>query len=566
MKANKNLGSKYLLLIVVILSVSAISLKNPIKEDYFEMSKQLEILNSAFRELNIFYVDELSPGDLMETGIDAMLESLDPYTKYYPETRIEEARFMSTGEYGGVGLSLRRNWDGRFLIASLHPNSPAAMGGLMLGDELVSVDGMDIEELELKQIGDKIKGASGTEVELEIMRHNTGESTGESKSFEIVRQKIKRADVPYFGMLDDETGYLTLSKFTKTASSEVRKALIHLTDSMGATRIVFDLRGNGGGLLREAVNIVNLFVPKGTEVVAMKGKTPEWNQNYSTLRRALLPEIPLIIIIDEKSASASEIVAGALQELDRAVIVGMESFGKGLVQQTKNLEYGARMKITVAKYYTPSGRCVQRIHYGDRDESGNARTAADSTLKVFYTSNGRPVVEGRGVFPDIEVEPVYSNYVVSGLHESGVIFDYVLSEVNTIIDEAKGFNLTDEKWGGFVSFVTLAFENDARPFPYEASTTRAISYLEEAMERDGVSDVNKSIIESFVLSTQPELERDIYSNEGLLKVAIEEELIFHRMNKTGVYEYSLPSDPNIITALSIFDGDEYLEILSGPEK
>jgi carboxyl-terminal processing protease len=562
MEANKKFGRKSLLLVVTILSVTAISLRTPIKEDFFEMSKQLEILNSAFRELNIFYVDDLSPGDLMETGIDAMLESLDPYTKYYPETRIEEARFMSTGEYGGLGLSLRINWDGRFLISSLIPNSPAENEGLLLGDEIIAIDGMDIKGLEIEQIGDKIKGASGTEVVLEIIHHNSIESS----NLEIIREKIKKDDVPYFGMLDDETGYLTLSKFTKTSSSEVRKSLIHLTDSMGATRIVFDLRGNGGGLLREAVNIVNLFVHKGTEVVVMKGKTPDWNKNYSTLRRALLPEIPLIILIDDKSASASEIVAGALQELDRAVIIGMESFGKGLVQQTKNLEYGARIKITVAKYYTPSGRCVQRLHYGDRDESGNAKTAADSTLKVFYTSNGRPVVEGRGVFPDIVVEPVYSNYVVGGLYESGVIFDYALSESTTTINEAKGFNLTDEKWEEFVDYVRLAFENDLRPFPYEASTKRAIDYLEEAMERDGISDGNDSIIDAFKVLSEPQLVRDIENNKELLRITVEEELIFHRMNKTGVYEYSLPSDPNIITALSVFDGSRYLEILSGPEK
>jgi len=562
MKANKNSGSKYLLLVVIILSVTAISLRNPVKGNYFEMSKQLEILNSAFRELNIFYVDELSPGDLMETGIDAMLESLDPYTKYYPETRIEEARFMSTGEYGGIGLSLVKNWDGRYIIASLIANSPAENGGLKLGDEIVSVSGIDVVDLELEQIGDKIKGASGTEVVLEIMHHNADESS----ILGITRENIKRADVPYFGMLDDETGYLTLSKFTKTSSSEVRKSLIHLTDSMGATRIVFDLRGNGGGLLREAVNIVNLFVPKGTEVVAMKGKTPDWNQNYSTLRRALLPEIPLIILIDEKSASASEIVAGALQELDRAVIIGKESFGKGLVQQTKNLEYGARMKITVAKYYTPSGRCVQRLHYGDRDESGNAKTSADSTLKVFYTSNGRPVVEGRGVFPDIEVDPVYTNYVVSGLYESGVIFDYALSQSVTVINEAKGFKLTEEKWSEFVNFVSLAFEDDSRPFPYEASTKRAVSYLEEAIDRDGFSEESKSLINALALLTEPELERDLDNNRELLKIAVEEELIFHRMNKIGVYEYSLPFDPNIITALTVFNGNDYVEILSGPKK
>ena len=224
------------------------------------------------------------------------------------------------------------------------------------------------------------------------------------------------------------------------------------------------------------------------------------------------------------------------------------------------------MKITVAKYYTPSGRCVQRLHYGDRDESGNAKTSADSTLKVFYTSNGRPVVEGRGVFPDIEVDPVYTNYVVSGLYESGVIFDYALSQSVTVINEAKGFKLTEEKWSECVNFVSLAFEDDSRPFPYEASTKRAVSYLEEAIDRDGFSEESKSLINALALLTEPELERDLDNNRELLKIAVEEELIFHRMNKIGVYEYSLPFDPNIITALSVFNGNDYVEILSGPKK
>ena len=393
-----------ILFAITLVGFGGISLSS-LKQDYFEMSKQLEIMNSVFRELNIYYVDPLSPGELVHTGIDAMLESLDPYTRYYPEEKMEDVRFISTGEYGGIGMSIKETWNGLFIITNVKENSPAEKAGLNLGDQIVSVKGKSVEGTDVDIIGDQIKGTSGTDVELGIIKY--GESSETAVSIE--RMKIKSPDIIYSGMISEKTGYLILDKFTKTASSEVKKSLVHLTDSLGAENIVLDLRGNGGGLLGEAVNIVNFFVPKGTEVVEMRGKTEAWNKSYSALRNPLLKDIPLAVLIDEKSASASEIVSGALQELDRAVIIGRESFGKGLVQQTKDLAYGSRMKITVAKYYTPSGRCVQRLDYSG---NGNATEAADSTLKVFYTANGRPILEGRGVFPDIEIDSEYYGYVL----------------------------------------------------------------------------------------------------------------------------------------------------------
>ena len=450
-----NKTRKSLLIAFTIIGAAMISLRLPIKEDYFEMSKQLEILNSAFRELNIFYVDPLSPGDLMQTGIDAMLMSLDPYTRYYPESRMEDVRFMSTGEYGGVGLSLDERWDGTLYIIDIKENSPAEKGGLQLGDNLMEIEGQTISHLDMTKIGELIKGTSGTDIMIGIQR------PGEVDIIDVTltREKIKTPDVPYYGMISDSTGYLILSKFTRTATIEVRKALIQLTDSLGAKQIVFDLRGNGGGLLREAVNIVNLFVPKGEEVVSMKGKTPEWNNNYSTQNKALLPKIPLAILIDNKSASASEIVAGTLQDLDRAIIVGQESFGKGLVQQTKKLAYGSRIKITVAKYYTASGRCVQRLHYGDRDDLGDAKIQEDSTLQTFYTKNGRPVIEGRGVIPDIDIETIKLNYVINGILNSGIIFDFAIYQPEALVEEPKDFKLSESSWNEFVEYAVQAFGN-----------------------------------------------------------------------------------------------------------
>jgi carboxyl-terminal processing protease len=332
---------------------------------------------------------------------------------------------------------------------------------------------------------------------------------------------------------------------------------------MGASSIVFDLRGNGGGLLREAVNIVNLFVPKGTEVVAMKGKTEAWNKNYGTLRRALLPDIPLAILIDERSASASEIVAGALQELDRAVIIGRESFGKGLVQQTKTLAYGSRMKITVAKYYTPSGRCVQRLRYGDRDENGEATISADSTLKVFYTSNGRPVVEGRGVFPDVEIDPKYSNYVLDGLIENNVFFDFAITKSGLEIVNPKDFRVDDGLWEEFIAFVETAFTDTERDFPYDANSAMILGALEKSLQEEGVIEGNSKFIEALQTSTQPSIREDLTRNLETIRTALEEELVFHMANTSGLFEYQLPLDLNALKAVELLETGSYKDILSG---
>ena len=552
---------KALFLGISILGVIGISLTNPIKQDYFEMSKQLEIMTSVLRELNIFYVDPLSPGELVHTGIDSMLESLDPYTIYYPEERMEDARFISTGQYGGIGISLKENWEGKYIVSDIVENGPAELSGVEIGDELVSVKGQDIRGKGIDAISDQIKGTSGTEVVVGFIKY--GEES--ESEINIVREKIKTPDIPYHGMLSDKTGYLILNKFTKTASAEVKKSLIYLTDSLGAENIVIDLRGNGGGLLREAVNIVNFFVPKGTQVVEMRGKTEAWNKSYSALRRPLLKDIPLAIIIDEQSASASEIVSGAIQELDRGVIVGNESFGKGLVQQTKNLDYGSRMKITVAKYYTPSGRCVQRLHYGDRDEHGDAKVKADSTLKVFHTANGRPVLEGRGVFPDVEIEKDYMSYVLAGLMDNDLLFDFALSRDFTIEDPST-YTLSEEDWEAFIVFVESEFSNGNRETPYQAESEALLGFLEEVMDDDGILASNEEALNALQLSVSPNIREDLTRFKDQIKKSLEEEIVFQKTNTTGLFEYQLPRDPNAIKAVELLESGEYKNILVGPAK
>ena len=556
---------KLFLIGLALVSMALISLRLPIKEGFFEMSKQLEIMNSAFRELNIFYVDPLSPGALMETGIAAMLKSLDPYTRYYPESKMEDVRFMSTGEYGGVGLSLNERWDGTFYVVDLKENAPAEQGGIKLGDNLIQIAGSNISHLDMSKIGELIKGTAGTDITLGIQKP----SQKELVNITLTREKIKQPDVPYFGMISDSTGYLILSKFTRTATIEVRKALIQLTDSMGAKKIVFDLRGNGGGLLREAVNIVNLFVPKGQEVVSMRGKTPEWNKSYSTSQKALLPNIPLVILLDERSASASEVVAGTLQDIDRAVIIGQESFGKGLVQQTKKLAYGSRIKITVAKYYTASGRCVQRLHYDDRDDSGDARISADSTLVTYYTKNGRPVIEGRGVIPDIELKPQTQDYVIAGLINSGVFFDFVVTtsgDIEGAID-LDSFEINDRQWESFLQYTVEQFndqelQNTDRIFPYEPLSKKLIIDLEEAMTEDGFID-SSELMSNLKTLIKPNLETDLKTHEDDIRQILGKEYVFHLENTSGVFKFELPKDLVTLEAISTLESGNYLQILSG---
>ena len=527
-----------------------------VKDDYFEMSKQLEIMQSAFRELNLFYVDELAPGDLMETGIKAMLAQLDPYTRYFPETKMEDVRFMQTGEYGGVGASIETR-NGRTVVVDLLEGEPAARAGIQLGDLLKRVDGRSLEGLDQEQIGDLLQGATGTQVEVDVERPGTRELL----SFELQRQKVKVPDVPYQGMLSERTGYLALSSFTKTASFEVRKALMNVTDSLGAEHVIVDLRGNGGGLLREAIAMVNLFVGKGQEVVSTKGKTPDWNKSYKTRANALRPDLPIAILVDGKSASASEIVAGTLQDLDRAVVVGSESFGKGLVQQTKKLAYGTRMKVTVAKYYTPSGRCVQRLDYSHRDDEGEVHALADSTLNTFYTSNGREVLEGRGVIPDVEVPLPDLSYVLEGLLDKGVLFDFAVQHRDAIAapEDAADFEVSDATWRAFV-----AHAKSMADIPYASKTFEAFEQLEATAREELLDDANAASLTALRAGLQANVGDDLERHRSEIERALEQELVVHLYNTTGEYRHGLAHDPVAQRAIELLESGEHLILLEGP--
>ncbi len=541
------LGLPLVLVVVVAASV---------KDDYFEMSKQLEIMQSAFRELNLFYVDELAPGELMETGIKAMLAQLDPYTRYFPETKMEDVRFMQTGEYGGVGASIETR-NGQTIVVDLLEGEPAEQAGLQLGDVVMRVNGRDLAGLDQNQIGDLLQGATGTDVTVDIQRPGTREIL----TFELQRQKVKVPDVPYQGMLSETTGYLALNSFTKTASFEVRKALMNLTDSLGAEQVVIDLRGNGGGLLREAIAMVNLFVGKGQEVVSTKGKTPDWNKSYKTRANALRPDLPIAILVDGKSASASEIVAGTLQDLDRGVVVGSESFGKGLVQQTKKLAYGTRMKVTVAKYYTPSGRCVQRLDYSHRDDEGEVHAMADSTLSTFYTANGREVLEGRGVLPDVEVPQPDLSYVLKGLLENGVLFDFAVQHRDALVapEDAIAFEVSDGTWRSFVGFA-----QGLTDLPYASKTLEAFQALERTAEEELLDAPNAAALEALRAGLVANVGEDLERHRAEIERELANELVVHLYNTSGEYRHGLAHDPVAQRAVKLLESKEYNEVLQGP--
>lgn len=541
----------WLWLLIPTLGLMAMAAR-PLRENYFEISKQLEIMNALFRELNIFYVDELQPGEIMETGIRAMVNSLDPYTVYYPESRMEDLRFMTTGEYGGVGASVQ-DMSGRITLVDVHPGFPADRAGLRIGDILLKVDGQSLDGLGIDQVSEWLQGATGSEVEIQYLPLGASQP----ESLVIVREKIKVPAVPFSGIVGDSTAYVALTSFTRNCAGEVRQAIKALKDSVGIHSVILDLRGNGGGLLNEAVTMVNQFIPQGEEVVKTKGKVEDWDKVYSTRGKPIVETDPVFVLIDATSASASEIVAGTLQDLDRAVIIGQESFGKGLVQQNKDLAYGTKLKVTVAKYYTPSGRCIQRLHYS-RD---GAEAIPDSLVKTFYTRNGRPVQDGQGIQPDIEIEPAFYGHVLEGLFASGTIFRYVNDFVSAhdSIGEAAAFQLASEDWDQFVSFA----DGDTA-LHYPSSTSRAFEDVLATAKEERYWNLDSAAFAQIQTLLAPQRERDILAFREEIQDAIEQEIVMRYHLQPGLIEWMLPHDPAVNKALEILADGSIPSILSGP--
>ena len=521
---------------------------------YFEVTKHLEILTSVFKGVHEFYVEEPEPGTLMSVAIDAMLDELDPYTIYYPESRIEDLRFMNTGEYGGIG-ALVEPIDGRTTVIEVYEGYPAQEAGIRPGDILLSVDGKTIDGEADEDVGEWLKGESGSQVKVRIDRPFGGGVL----DLTVDRAKVRVPAVTYSGMLDDTTGYIYLAKFTRGSAGEVRKALMSLRDSAGMKQLVLDLRGNGGGLLKESVSIVNLFVPKGTEIVSTRGKSDQWNKSYLALGRPTAEDMPLVVLIDGQSASASEIVSGTLQDLDRAVIVGMESFGKGLVQQTKDMAFNTRLKVTVAKYYTASGRCIQRLDYGgERDAQGKAKAVSDTLLRTFRTTGGRPVIEGRGIQPDIEVETPYMSTLLQRLLDEYEVFHYATRVASALdstdVPDPVSYSMTESDWRGFIPFLEEA------GFDYTTESLAALEDLREIVRMEQYDGVAGEAMQQLDRALEPNLDRDLGLFEDEVRQSLEEEVVLRFHYAAGMVERSLTRDPTVSRALDVF-GAEMAEVI-----
>lgn len=542
------------IIIAISISISAF-LSYGFADNYFELSKNLDIFSTLLKELNTYYVDETKPGELMKTGIDAMLQSLDPYTNYIPESAIEDYRFMTTGQYGGIGALIHKD-SNQIIVSEPYEGFPAFKAGLKAGDVILMVDENKVEGKNSSDISKLLRGQSGSSLSVTIKRPNVQEPMIK----EIVRENIKINDVPYFKMLDNDVGYIKLSSFTETASKEFIAAFDELK-AQGMKELVFDLRGNGGGLLIEAVDIVNIFIPKGKKVVETRGKLQKWDATYVTRKEPLDIKIPIAVLVDGGSASASEIVSGTLQDYDRAVIVGRQTFGKGLVQQTRPLSYNAQLKVTVAKYYIPSGRCIQRIDYSTKDERGKALTVPDSLISSFKTVlNKRPVSDGKGIKPDLFTEEETMSIITATLMRSYNIFNYATSYYlsHPTIAPAKEFQLSDKEYDEFIEYL------GDKKYNYSTQSEEILKKLKEVAEDEKYFGGAEGEYAALLEKLTPNKNSDLIKFKSEIKMILENEIISRYYYQDGRIEQSLNSDPDVKEALQLLKNKkQYNEILAG---
>lgn len=507
------------------------------KSDFFEIAKQIEIFTTLFKELNMNYVDETNPGELMDSAIKNMLKDLDPYTVFMNEQDVEAARINNTGDYTGIGASIKTLAD-KLVVIEPYKGYPADVAGLKAGDEIIKVDNVLVSDFK-QNTGDLLKGAQGSEVTVEFKRQ------GKKQTATITRQEVEIKAVPLYKMLDNKVGYVALSKFTRKASSETANA-INLLKAEGADKLILDLRGNPGGLLLEAIKIVNFFVPKGQVVVTTKSKVEKYNQTYFTKNEPLDLEIPLVVLIDGGSASASEIVSGSLQDLDRAVVIGSRSFGKGLVQRPKPLTYGTQLKVTISRYYTPSGRCIQALDYWNRDEDGNAVRTQQENINEFKTKNGRSVFDGGGVQPDIEILDSKQSKITKTIVEDDLIFNYATSYFyNNTVTELESFKLGDSDFSNFKSYLK------SNNFSFETKTERALEKaMVVALEEELADDLSSSYT-NLTQQLSSLKNKAIDTNKDQIIRLLENEIVKRYFYREGMYSYFLQNNSEVIKAKEI---------------
>ncbi len=524
-------------IIIPVLACTLFLTTTAFKNDFFEIAKQIEIFTTLFKELNMNYVDETNPGDLMDTAIKSMLKDLDPYTNFMNEQDVEAARINNTGDYIGIGAKVKTLKD-KLVIVEPYKEYPADKAGLKAGDEIIKVENNLVENYK-EGAGNLLKGAPGTSVEVTYKRQS------KTQTATINRAEVEINAVPHFSMIDDKTGYVVLSRFNNKASSQTSYAVRDLK-AQGAKRIILDLRGNPGGLLNEAIHVVNIFVPKGQLVVTTKSKVKKYNRTYFTQKEPIDTEIPLVVLIDGGSASASEIVSGSLQDLDRAVIVGSRSFGKGLVQRPKLLTYGTQVKITISRYYTPSGRCIQALDYWNRNEKGEAVRVKQEQYNAFKTKNGRNVFDGGGVFPDENLGTSKNSAITKAILKNDFIFNYATNYYyNHKIDDINTFKLTESDFSDFKNYLKK------NHFSFETETEKALLNVLETAKKEGLNDHIKTDYNTLISNLNNSKTDAINENKANLLELLTEEIVKRYSYREGLYEYYKIHDNNIKKATQI---------------
>jgi carboxyl-terminal processing protease len=537
--------------LVLLLAVTSGFLINQETRD-FRIAKNLDIFYSLFRELNTFYVDDIDPDKTVKAGIDNMLKTLDPYTVYYPESDVDEFTFMTTGKYGGIGSLIRSNGE-YVVISEVYKGFPADQAGIRPGDILKKVDGASLKGYTSDKVSDKLKGNPGTELSLTIERK------GKENDYKLKREKIAVPPVPYYGMIDSKTGYIRFTNFTQNCIEDVRNALIKLKAS-NPEQIILDLRGNPGGLLTEAVEIVNLFVGPGNDVVSTKGKVKQFDESFKTTRDAVDEKIPLAVIINRGSASASEIVAGAIQDLDRGVIIGQRSYGKGLVQITRPLSYNTQLKVTTAKYYIPSGRCIQARNFSHPNEDGSVGMIPDSLISEFKTKNGRTVKDGGGIAPDVEDIPETLSQIAGELYLRNYIFDYATSYFwnHQEIKSPEQFTYTDKDYEEFKALLIK------RNFSYKTVTEESLGELVSNAKKEKYYDMHKDLFTALEKDLAHSLDEDLKINYKEITDLISDEIISRYFYEAGAIEWTLKDDEQVAKAVEVLNNKSlYSSILKG---
>lgn len=524
----------------------------------FEISKNLDIYATLFKELQLNYVDEINPGALNEAAIEAMLESLDPYTVYISESEIEDYKFMTTGQYGGIGALIQKR-DKHIIISEPYKGFPADKAGLLAGDRIISIDGNAVQGKDASQVSELMKGQPGSSFEIVVERPGLDKHLTKT----ITREEIKIDDVPYYGMLENNTGYIKLRSFTDNSGRAVAEAFKDLKENHEMKAVILDLRNNGGGLLHEAVNIMDIFVEKGELIVKTQGKLEDKNKTYKTRRKAIDSDIPVAVLINERSASASEIVSGAMQDLDRGVLVGQRTFGKGLVQNILPLSYNTKAKVTVAKYYIPSGRCIQEIDYSGKDDEESEETennVPDSLLKTYETKNGRKVYDSKGIKPDVEITPREPSRIALTLYARNHIFDFATNykQTHDSIAPANGFEITDDIYSEFVTFL------EGKEFEYTTETEKALENLKKKAKAEEYYQFLEKHLEQLEQDLQEHKSNDLVTFSDDIKEFLRNELVTRYYYQQGAIESSLKDDKQVNKAIEILtDQTMYRAILEG---